>query len=155
MNVKNIKKTSLDILLAGMVGELAFEIYAWVVSPVLFGLSLSPLKLVTAIVKKLSGFELAPIVAFLIHASIGVFVFSAAVFLFHTLTKIHLWFSGIITGLGLWFVAQGVLAPFIGRSFMMDFGPYTQSSFVGHVGMCLIIAAVLKSRSRLEYNQNS
>jgi len=30
----------------------------------------------------------------------------------------------------------------MGRSFMMGFGTYTQSSFVGHVGMTIVIAMV-------------
>jgi len=45
--------------------------------------------------------------------------------------------SGVLAGIVLWFVAQGVLAPLMGRSFMMGFGSYTQSSFVGHVGMTI------------------
>ena len=141
------KRRSLDVLLAGVVGELSFEAYAWLVSPSLFGLALSPLKLVTSVTKKLTGLELTPAMAFSIHAMVGVFVFSTAVYLVHAITKMNLWLSGFVTGLGLWFVAQGILAPFIGRSFMMDFGPYTQSSFLGHVGMCLIIAAILELRS--------
>ena len=55
----------------------------------------------------------------------------------------RVWLTGFVSGLVLWFVAQGMLAPFIGRSFMMDFGTYTQSSFVGHVGMTLIMAHLL------------
>ncbi len=52
--------------------------------------------------------------------------------------------SGVVTGVLLWFVAQGILAPFIGRPFMMESGAYTQSSFIGHVGMCVIVALVLR-----------
>jgi len=135
------------ILFAGISGEVLFEAYAWLISPKLFGLSLSPLKLVTAIVKKLSGIGLPPITAFALHFIVGAFVFPLALYLVHKVTRLNIWMSGLTTGILLWFVAQGILAPFIGRSFMMDFGPYTQSSFVGHVGMCLIMAAIMKART--------
>jgi hypothetical protein len=57
----------------------------------------------------------------------------------------RIWLTGFVSGLILWFVAQGILAPFIGRSFMMDFGTYTQSSFIGHVGMTLLMAHLLEA----------
>ncbi len=139
-----LKKHGSDVLVAGVIGELAFEIYAWLISPVMFDLSLSPLKLVTAIAKKVFGIELTPFVAFSIHVLIGVFVFSSIVLFVQKLSRMSFWFSGFVAGLTLWFIAQGILAPFIGRSFMMDFGAYTQSSFIGHVGMCLIMAAIFK-----------
>jgi hypothetical protein len=47
-----------------------------------------------------------------------------------------------LSGVILWFIAQGLLAPVVGRSFMMGFGTYTQSSFIGHVGMTVVIALI-------------
>lgn len=60
--------------------------------------------------------------------------------------------AGGITGIALWFVAQGILAPFIGRSFMMDFGTYTQSSFVSHAGMTLVMGAVFQALEKRRTN---
>lgn len=51
--------------------------------------------------------------------------------------------AGFVSGLILWFVAHGMFAPFIGRPFMMNFNTYTQSSFVAHTGMVLVIGFVL------------
>ncbi len=144
--LRSFPKNFPNILFAGLMGETLFEAYAWLVSPVLFGNPLSPLKLVTAVTKKLTGIHLPEMAAFSIHFLVGAIAFPFAVYLMQALTKLNFWIAGLLTGVLLWFVAQGILAPFIGRSFMMDFGPYTQSSFIGHVGMCLIIAGILHWR---------
>lgn len=130
-------------LLAGVIGELAFELYAWLLSPLLFGLSLQPAKLVMALGSIYGGVTLPYGVAFAIHATIGVLGFGGFVWLARRISAQNPWVVGIVTGVILWVVAQGVLAPMVGRSFMMGFGPYTQSSFIGHVGMTLIVAQVL------------
>lgn len=128
------------LLIAGLVGELAFELYAWLASPLLFGLSLQPAKLVMAVGALYGGVALPYAVAFAIHFSIGVLGFGGFVWLTRRCTGVGPWMLGLGTGVILWFVAQGMLAPMVGRSFMMGFGPYTQSSFIGHVGMTLIVA---------------
>ncbi|MDA8870085.1 hypothetical protein N9H93_01675 [Rhizobiaceae bacterium] len=138
-------KTPIAIGLAGLVGEVAFEAYAWLVSPSLFGETLEPANLVVGLLKKFVGIEIGYTPAFLIHFIVGALVFSTTVYLLARLLKGRFLVAGLVAGLGLWFTAQGILAPLMGRSFMMDFGTYTQSSFIGHVGMTLIIAVVLKA----------
>ncbi|MGJ8598168.1 hypothetical protein [Sulfitobacter sp.] len=141
---------SKNIALAGVVGEITFEAYAWLLSPVLFGVKLEPANLVIGLTKAATGMQLPYAAAFAIHFLIGSLGFAAAVFLMKRITKVGYEVAGILTGLALWFIAQGILAPLMGRSFMMDFGTYTQSSFVGHVGMTLLIAVVWKWLSRQE-----
>lgn len=151
--LSQIKRVAFPILAAGLVGEIAFELYAWLVSPALFGFSLQPAKLVMAIAAQYFGMSVNYTTAFAVHFLIGSLLFGACVYLalmvtastgFKTTRKrADILLSGLLTGLALWFVAQGVLAPMIGRSFMMDFGPYTQSSLIGHVGMTVIIAFAL------------
>lgn len=143
---RKFKRDLPAIFLAGLVGEGLFEAYAWGVSPHIFGNPLTPSKLVMAITDKTFGLELSHAAALAVHIFIGSIIFALGVYIFHRVTRLNLWLSGALTGLILWFVAQGLLAPYIGRSFMMGFGPYTQSSFIGHVGMCLVIAGVLKWR---------
>ena len=142
---------SLSIILAGLLGEIAFEVYAWVISPLLFGVALQPSNLVIAMTAKLTGVQISHAVAFPVHFLIGSLGFGAFVYLVRLLMPARVWRTGFVAGFVLWFVAQGLLAPFIGRSFMMGFGTYTQSSFVGHVGMTLLmahlLAAFLKGRS--------
>jgi len=137
------KDVLIPIALAGLIGEIAFEAYAWLVSPSLFGVILQPSNLVIAIVAKLTGVQLSHAVAFPIHFAIGSLGFGLMVYLTRLFMPARVWLTGFVSGLILWFVAQGMLAPFIGRSFMMDFGTYTQSSFVGHVGMTLLMSYLL------------
>lgn len=132
-----------NIAIAGLIGELSFEAYAWLISPLVFGVALEPAKLVTGLTKMATGIELSYAGAFAIHFLIGTFVFAAFVALTHLVTRTTLLWSGIIAGVILWFIAQGILAPVLGRDFMMGFGSYTQSSFVGHVGMAALIGFML------------
>ncbi|WP_417469806.1 hypothetical protein [Maricaulis sp.] len=126
-----------------MAGELIFEFYAWVISPATFGFALQPTNLVVAIIAKLTGSTLPHAWGFALHFLVGSLGFGLFVYIIRTVLRLQVALTGLLAGLALWFFAQGVLAPFIGRSFMMDFGPYTQSSFVGHVGMTMVMAFAL------------
>ncbi len=151
-----MKATSLheikSLALAGLIGEITFEAYAWLASPILFGVSLQPSKLVMALTKIFTGIELPYGTAFVVHFIIGALGFATVVFLFRKFMKLGYLASGFAAGVALWFVAQGVLAPVVGRSFMMGFGSYTQSSFVGHVGMCVLMAFLWKTFSSRQEN---
>lgn len=135
-------KIAITLISAGLIAEVAFEAYAWLLSPRLFGETLEPAKLVMGLFKNYLSIDLNYAQAFMVHFIIGSVVFAAAVYVIGKLLKDRFVLSGVLTGLGLWFVAQGILAPLMGRAFMMDFGPYTQSSFVGHLGMTLIIGLI-------------
>lgn len=137
-----------NLVIAGFLGEISFEIYAWLVSPILFGVALGPANLVIALIKIASGVTVPYWAGFLVHFTIGVIGFSGFVWLTHILARTSLILSGVIAGFILWFVAQGLLAPVVGRTFMMGFGPYTQSSFIGHVGMATLIGYVMVSLQR-------
>ena len=79
----------------------------------------------------------------MLHFLIGSVLFAAMVYAIESVLKKGYVMAGLISGLILWFVAQGMLAPFIGRPFMMNFNVYTQSSFVAHTGMMFVIGFVL------------
>ncbi|MBG6157987.1 putative membrane protein YagU involved in acid resistance [Labrenzia sp. EL_13] len=132
-----------NILIAGVIGQLAFEAYAWFISPLLFGLTLEPSNLVMALSKIYIGLNVSYGAAFVVHFFIGAVGFSALVWLTHRVTKKTYIVSGALAGFFLWFVAQGMLAPAVGRTFMMDFGPYTQSSAVAHIGMAMVMGYVM------------
>lgn len=131
------------LLFAGLIGQLAFELYSWLISPLLFGTPLQPANLVMALTKMSTGVVLSYPAAFVIHTLIGI-GFVGLVWVFHKIFPLGVIKAGAAAGFALWFVAQGILAPVVGRSFMMGFGTYTQSSFIAHVGMALIMGAVLK-----------
>lgn len=132
-----------NVLIAGVIGQLAFEAYAWLISPLLFGPTLEPSNLVMALSKIYLGLDVSYGAAFAVHSFIGAAGFSALVWLVHMVTKKTFVVSGAIAGFALWFVAQGMLAPAVGRTFMMDFGPYTQSSAVAHIGMAMVMGYVM------------
>ncbi len=135
-----------NLVIAGLVGEISFEVYAWLISPLLFGVALGPANLVVALIKIGFGVTVPYWAGFLVHFTIGVIGFAGFVWLTHLVSRINLILSGVIAGFILWFVAQGLLAPAVGRTFMMGFGAYTQSSFVGHVGMATLMGYVMVAR---------
>ncbi|WP_092683508.1 hypothetical protein [Albimonas donghaensis] len=136
------------LILGGIAGEIAFEAYAWLLSPRLFGVTLEPANLIVGLARTLFGLDLGYWTAFGLHFAIGAVAFSAVVTLVHMATRTSLPLAGAIAGVLLWFVAQGLLAPAMGRSFMMGFGAYTQSSFIAHVGMSVIIGLTMAGLSR-------
>lgn len=137
------RRTLANLIIAGLVGEIAFEAYAWLISPLLFGVVLAPANLIVALSDMTLGINLSYWAGFVVHFSIGAIAFSAFVLLTHLVTRTNLILSGAIAGIVLWFIAQGLLAPLVGRTFMMGFGAYTQSSFFAHLGMTTLIAWVL------------
>ena len=137
------KLTLRNLLIAGIAAEITFEIYAWLLSPLLFGVALAPANLMVALTGMAFGVTLPYWAGFVMHVVVGVVGFSSFVLLTHFATRLNLILSGALAGVILWFVAQGILAPVVGRSFMMGFGAYTQSSFVGHVGMSLVAGYML------------
>jgi hypothetical protein len=137
------KKILLSIALSGLIGEIVFELYAWLISPILFGVILQPSNLVIALTAKFTGVELSHAVAFPLHFTIGALGFGLFTYLIRLAMPHEVWLTGFVSGFVLWVVAQGILAPVIGRTFMMGFGTYAQSSFIGHVGMTLIMAHLM------------
>lgn len=130
-------------IIAGLAGEIAFELYAWLISPLLFGVALAPANLIVALSNLILGLALPYWAGFVVHGLVGAIAFALFVRLTHLVTGVRLLLSGAIAGGVLWFVAQGLLAPAVGRSFMMGFGAYTQSSFIGHVGMTTLMGWVM------------
>ncbi len=135
--------TARNFLIAGLSGQIAFEVYAWLISPMVFGVTLQPANLVVALAQTAFGLSLPYWLGFILHFAIGALAFPALVLLAHLITRAGPVVSGVGVGLGLWFVAQGFLAQVVGRTFMMGFGSYTQSSFVAHVGMTTLMAFIM------------
>ncbi|WP_299918717.1 hypothetical protein [uncultured Roseobacter sp.] len=130
------------ILFAGLLAEGLFELYAWLISPIIFGETLEPANLVMGLFQRFLSVELSYVQGFSVHAFIGAVVFPVAVYIIARVLNQRFVLAGVVTGVALWFMAQGILAPLMGRNFMMGFGAYTQSSFVGHVGMTLIVGFI-------------
>ena len=131
------------IAIAGLIGELLFEVYAWIISPLLFGVTLEPANLVAALSKIYLGIALPYPLAFAVHIFVGVLGFGLAVWCVHRFAKLPLVTAGVVGGFLLWFVAQGFLAHLVGRDFMIGFGSYTQSSFFAHIGMATLMGLIM------------
>lgn len=129
-------------LISGAVGEGAFEAYAFLLSPLLFGVTLEPANLVTALAAR-AGVTLSYGQAFALHVAAGALVFPATALAFRAVSGLRnplTW--GFLWGVVLWALAQGGLAPLVGRAPFMGFGAYTQSSFIAHTGFMLVFALV-------------
>lgn len=120
-------------------------IFTWVTSlPTIADNTYELARWTHAIARMTLGIDLAHGAAFAVHALIGSIGFASCVYLVRRISKLTCLIAGLLTGVLLWFVAQGILAPVIGRPFMIDYGAYTQSSFIGHVGMCAIVGVILR-----------
>lgn len=131
------------ILVAGLFGQMAFEIYAWFISPAVFAVTLEPAVLVMNFLRHVFGTEISYTQAFLIHFSVGL-SFSLMVFIFGYVTRVGYVLSGAITGGILWFISLGLLAPIVGFRFMADFGVLAQSALIAHVGMATIMGWLIR-----------
>jgi len=88
--------TPRNFIIAGLAGELAFEAYAWLLSPLVFGVALQPANLVIALTKIFTGIALPYWLAFVLHFCIGAFAFAAFVLIVHKLTRTRLLVSGAL-----------------------------------------------------------
>ncbi len=84
LRMKDVKA----VVLAGVIAETLFELYAWFISPILFDQVLQPSNLVIAIARITLGIDLPHGVAFAIHAFIGSIGFASCVYLIKRISKL-------------------------------------------------------------------
>ncbi|MFQ5659832.1 MAG: hypothetical protein ACE5GZ_05355 [Gammaproteobacteria bacterium] len=141
-------KNLLWIIIAGIAGEIIFELIAWLLMPQLIGRPMQPALLVMGLAKKLLDIGLTKPAAFSIHLAVGAILFPICYVLFLAVTKIQSWLvAGISWGVVLWFIAQGILAPLMGRPFMLGFVPYTWAALGAHIALIVTIAFVYQRLS--------
>lgn len=139
---ENATPVVFTVLVAGLFGQLAFEIYAWIISPAIFAVTLEPAALLMGLLRNLFGIEMSYTQAFLIHFFVGI-SFSLLVAGMAYVTRLGFVVSGVITGVILWFIAQGILAPLVGFRFLIDFNINAQSALIAQVGMATIMGLLL------------
>lgn len=141
VNIPLNGKTLLLIIAAGIAGEIVFEIIAWLVMPSILGRPMQPAMLVMGLAKSLLGLGVSKPMAFVFHLMAGAVIFPVGYVLFRNLVKIKSWLiAGIVWGVVLWFIAQGVLAPLVGRPFMLGFIAYTWAALVVHIIYTVVVA---------------
>jgi len=132
------------VLAAGIAGELVFEAMAFLVAPALLGQPMQPAYLVMALARTLAGLEIGLLGGWAGHLLAGAVVFPLGYLGFRRLTGLKGWLvPGLLWAVCLWVIAQGVLAPIVGRPFMLGFVPYTWASLAVHAVYMLTVAGVL------------
>ena len=140
-------QTTKLILTAGVIGEIAVEIFAWVVAPALLGRPMEPSVLIQNLADAQFGITLPMWIAFPIHFVTGAYIFVLGYVYFCDATKIKsALLAGSVWGLILWATAQGFFAPLAGRPFFLGFIPYTWASVVLHT-----VAFTIPMALALEY----
>lgn len=145
------RRNLLLIVGAGVAGELVFELMAWLIMPQILGRPMQPAMLVMALTQSLTGLGIAKPAAFVIHLAAGAVIFPLGYLLFRHFSKIESWhIAGLVWGIILWFVAQGIFAPLAGRPFMLGFIAYTWAALIVHIVYTLVVALVFHRLSNLE-----
>ncbi|TPE48205.1 hypothetical protein FJM51_18440 [Amaricoccus solimangrovi] len=136
------------ILLAGAAADVAWEIWARFVTPLLVGGPLQP----AALVQSVFGFQNWPL-AELIHASVGVifypigYLFIARPLQRRLLPGLPVSLTGLGFGVGLWIFALYVMAHLLaGLPAFLGFGPLAWASLAGHLLFGLVTAHVVAWR---------
>lgn len=137
------------LLIAGMIGEVGFELVAWGAAPWLLGQPMQPAVLVAELAQSLFDRALPMTAAFLIHVASGIVLFPSGYALFRAASGIRSpTAAGLAWAVALWLVAQGVLAPLAGKPFMLGFGLYTWASLAAHALYSLAVALSYDRLSR-------
>ncbi len=145
-----IPATLASAILAGIAADLAWEVWARVVTPQLPGVG-GPLE-PAALVKGVFGLS-STLLAEAIHLVVGV-VFYPLGFLYIArplqrlvVPALPWWLTGLGFGVGLWVFALYVMAHwFAGQPPFLGFIPLTWASLGGHLVFGLVVAAVVRAR---------
>jgi hypothetical protein len=142
------RATLITALAAGAAADLAWEVWARAVTPLLVGGPLQP----AALVQSVFGFENWPLAEF-IHALVGVVFFPLGYLLLAQplaraiLPALPWWAVGIGFGIGLWVFALYVMAHlFAGLPPFLGFIPLAWASLAGHVLFGVVCATVVRWR---------
>lgn len=142
------RATLITALAAGAAADLAWEVWARAVTPLLVGGPLQP----AALVQSVFGFESWPL-AELVHAVVGVvfyplgYLFVAQPLARALMPALPWWAVGIGFGTGLWVFALYVMAHlFAGLPAFLGFIPLAWASLAGHVLFGVVCAAVVRWR---------
>ncbi|WP_366655709.1 DUF6789 family protein [Fodinicurvata sp. EGI_FJ10296] len=141
-------ETIIHILAAGIAAQIVFEILALLIAPLVLGLPMLPANFVVALTA-LAGLSLPISAGWAGHLLAGIVVFPVGYMLMRRFLNNWGWaLAGALYGIVLWFIAQGFLAPLVGRPFMLGFVSYTWVSLVAHLIYALTIAYVIDRLQR-------
>ncbi|WP_045388560.1 hypothetical protein [Falsirhodobacter sp. alg1] len=142
------KTMIISALIAGVLADITWEIWARGITPLIIGGPLEP----SALVQSVFGLQ-SHVLAELIHLVVGV-VFYPLGYLFIArplqraiLPGLPMILTALGFGVGLWIFSLYVMAHlFAGLPAFLGFGPITWVSLVGHLLFGLVVAVVLHRR---------
>ena len=136
------------VLLAGLAGEVVWEIWARLITPVFVGGPLEPAALVQDVFHLSSRLP-----AEIIHFLVGLIAYPIGYLLIagplaRLITPwMPWWLVALAYGTGLWIFALYIMAHlFAGQPPFLGFIPLTWVSLIGHLGFALALVAVAESR---------
>lgn len=139
-------KLFVALVTGGLVADLAWEVWARAITPLIIGGPLEPAALI------LSLFRLPE--AYYLHAEV-LHVITGLVFYPLVFWAIRTWLyagtrfvDGLIIGVFTWILALGVFAPLAGLPFMLGFVPLSFMSGIGHVLYGLALSYAFRAVAR-------
>lgn len=136
------------VLLAGMAAEVAWEIWARLITPLWVGGPLEPAALVQDVFKLKSRFA-----AEVIHFLVGLIAYPLGyIFIARPIARVIVpwmpwWLVALGYGVGLWIFALYIMAHlFAGHPPFLGFIPLTWASLIGHLAFAVAIVIVVRAR---------
>lgn len=138
----------MNAVVAGAAADLAWEVWARLITPALVGGPLEP----AGLIQSVFGFQNRGL-AEVIHAIVGI-VFYPLGYLFlarplqrRLIPKLPLLLTGIGFGIGLWVFALYAMAHLVaGLPAFLNFIPLTWASLAGHILFGIVVALVIRYR---------
>ncbi|MFD1695967.1 hypothetical protein [Roseibium aestuarii] len=145
-----VVRTLITAVVAGLAADIAWEVWARLLTPLWVGGPLEPAGLVQSVFGLGSRF-----VAELIHGFVGIVAYPLGyLFVARPIARVITpflpwWVVGLGFGVGLWIFALYVMAHLIaGLPVFLGFIPLTWASLVGHLIFGVVCAAVVRMRER-------
>jgi hypothetical protein len=138
------------VLLAGLAGEVVWEVWARLITPLWVGGPLEPAALVQDVFKLQSRLP-----AEIIHLAVGLIAYPLGYMLIaKPLAKLIVpwmpwWLVALGYGAGLWIFALYIMAHLIaGHPPFLGFIPLTWASLIGHLAFAVALVAVVEHRAQ-------
>lgn len=138
------RPTLVPVLVSGLAGAAVFEVIALVLAPAILGAPLMPARLVVNLAAALTGVEWPMLAGWIGHLAAGIVIFPVGYLAFLRLSRVRAWFTGgMVWGVVLWLLAQGVFSPAAGGPIMSGLAPFMYVSLAVHLSYALTVALVL------------
>ena len=126
---------------AGIVGLIAWEVFARAIAPLVLGGPLQPHGLIISLFQSVLGFNPGRTTAEVLHYATGIAFYPLGYLALLRMGRLGWAVTGLIWGVATWFLALGVFASIADLPFMLNWGNLTWMSLIGHVAYAAVGAA--------------